>query len=288
MIGMGKQQNGLYLLDSSPNSTHVVATNVPESSLHRYLYSLSFVKHSNSNFHVWHCRLGHPSLSRMSFLSSIVPNVSHSCTNAHTCTVCPLAKQKRLPFPNNNHLSSTSFELLHVDIWGPYHVPTIEGYKYFLTLVDDCTRTTWIYLMKSKSDTRPLLISFITMIQNQFNTMLKHIRSDNGQEFHMPAFFASKGIIHQHSCVETPQQNSVVERKHQHILNVARALCFQSHLPIKYWGHCIQAAVYLINRLPCPILSNKSPYEALLHKPPSYSHLKVFWLFVLCFYSFWS
>jgi hypothetical protein len=116
MIGMGKQQNGLYLLDSSPNSTHVVATNVPKSSLHRYLYSLSFVKHSNSNFHVWHCRLGHPSLSRMSFLSSIVPNVSYSCTDAHTCTVCPLAKQKRLPFPKNNHLSSTSFELLHVDI----------------------------------------------------------------------------------------------------------------------------------------------------------------------------
>jgi hypothetical protein len=87
MIGLGKQQNGLYLLDSSPNSTHVVATNVPESSLHRYLYSLSFVKHSNRNFHVWHCMLGHPSLSRMSFLSSIVPNVSHSCTDAHTCTV---------------------------------------------------------------------------------------------------------------------------------------------------------------------------------------------------------
>jgi hypothetical protein len=93
--------------------------------------------------------------------------------------------------------------------------------------------------MKSKSDTRPLLISFITMIQNQFNTMLKHIRNDNGQEFHMLDFFASKGIIHQHSCVETPQQNSVVERKHQHIPNVARVLCFQSHLPIKYWGHCI-------------------------------------------------
>ena len=68
--------------------------------------------------------------------------------------------------------------------------------------------------MKAKSDTRSLLISFVTMIQTQFHTMLKQIRSDNGQEFHMPEFYASKGIIHQHSCVETPQQNSVVERKH--------------------------------------------------------------------------
>ena len=186
MIGMGKQHNGLYLLDVSSDSTQVAAATVSTSSLQKHLYSLSSIKHSSNNFHVWHCRLGHPSLSRMSFLSSIVPNVSHSCNDTHTCIVCPLAKQKRLPFPNKNHLSSTSLDLLHVDIWGPYHVPTVEGYRYFLTLVDDYTRTTWIYLMKSKSDTRSLLTSFILMIQTQFHTMIKHLRSDNGQEFNMP------------------------------------------------------------------------------------------------------
>ena len=65
---------------------------------------------------------------------------------------------------------------------------TVEGYKFFLTLVDDCTRTTWLYLMKFKSKARFLLESFITMIKTQFDCQIKTVRSDHGQEFNMPEF----------------------------------------------------------------------------------------------------
>lgn len=103
------------------------------------------------------------------------------------------------------------------------------------------------------------------------------IRSDNGTEFTcLRTQFRELGIVFQTSCTGTPQQNGRVERKHRHILNVARALRFQGNLPINFWGECILTAGYLINRTPTQLLDGKSPYEVLNGKPPSYEHLRVF------------
>ncbi|CAN0842427.1 Retrovirus-related Pol polyprotein from transposon TNT 1-94, partial [Linum grandiflorum] len=134
----------------------------------------------------------------------------------------------------------------------------------------------WVYLMKYKSESRDLLKSFCQMTKTQFDKGVKVIRSDQGKEFHMSEFYKDQGIIHQMSCVQTPEQNARVERKHQHILNVARALKFQSGLPLAYWSDCILHVVYLINRMPTPLLDNQSPYEKIFKSSPSLSHLKVF------------
>ena len=139
-----------------------------------------------------------------------------------------------------------------------------------------------MYLLKNKSDTQFLIPEFANMVHTQFDTKIKTIRSDHGIEFYLKQFFHSNGILHQLSCLDTPQQNVIVERKHQHILNVARALMFQSKIPLSLWGDCISIAVYLINRTPSKILGNKSPYEVLFHTPPSYDLLR---FGCLCFIS---
>ena len=86
-------------------------------------------------------------------------------------------------------------------------------------IVDDATRATWLFFMKSKSEVRQLFYSFYTMVHTQFGLKIKAIRIDNAKEFDMFDFLNSHGIIHQHSCVYTSQQNSIVERKHQHLLS---------------------------------------------------------------------
>lgn len=89
-------------------------------------------------------------------------------------------------------------------------------------------------------------------------------------------------IIHQTSCVGTPQQNGRVERKHRHNLNVARALRFQANLPIEFWRECVLTIRYLINRTPSQVLKGKTPYEILYGKPHSYDHVRIFGLPMLC------
>ena len=121
--------------------------------------------------------------------------------------------------------------MLHTDIWGPLAITSVDEHRYFLTIVDDFSGHTWIFILKTKLEVQGCIKSFITLVETQFSTTVKCIRSDQGPKFNLHQFYSLKGIEHQMFYVETPQQNGVVEKKHQHILNFTKALIFQSNLP---------------------------------------------------------
>lgn len=87
-------------------------------------------------------------------------------------------------------------------------------------------------------------------------------------------FLRDNGIIHQLSCPHTPEQNGCAERKHRHMVEIARTLLVASKVPHEFWVDAFATAIYLINRL--PTAQHCSPWESLFHKPPEYTSLKIF------------
>ena len=107
------------------------------------------------------------------------------------------------------------FEQLYCDIWVGYHTVSLYGVHYFFIIMDEYSRVIWLYLMRFKSETLACLKSYADMVQTQFNAKILHIHTDNGQEFLALStqfyFFSEHDILHEHTCVETPQQNDIVE-----------------------------------------------------------------------------
>ena len=82
-------------------------------------------------------------------------------------------------------------------------------------------------------------------------------------------FFSKRGIIHQSSCNQTPQQNSVSERKNRHLLEVARSLLFTLNVPKKFWGDAVLTSCYLINQMPSRVLNFQTTLDKLRRCFPS-------------------
>jgi len=139
---------------------------------------------------LWHFRLGHVSNKSSDVIKNKFPFLKYN--KSFICDICHLAKQKRLSFPLSVSKSKKCFDLIHVDVWGPYSSSSIHGYKYFFTMVDDYSRYTWVFPLKQKSKVVKILEDFVVFIRTQFETTTKVIRSDNGTEFFMTNFFSNK------------------------------------------------------------------------------------------------
>ena len=258
MIGSGTRRGKLYYLDLSSKSSCLLTR-----ALLRDGSQMKKSKHIDEIW-LWHRRLGHASFG---YLKKLFPKLFATVDDSSfKCDICELAHSHRVFFPPSMNKSFVPFMIIHSDVWGPSKISTLGGAHWFVTFIDDCTRMTWVTLMKTKSEVCSVFQKFHRMVARQYGAHIQVLRSDNGREYvnsELSYFMTTHGIIHQTTCPYTPQQNGVAERKNRHLLNVIRASLFEAQTPISYWGEALLSATYLINRVPSRIINFQTPYQLL-------------------------
>ncbi|GJZ96874.1 putative ribonuclease H-like domain-containing protein [Tanacetum coccineum] len=174
---------------------------------------------------------------------------------------------------------SQPLQLLHMDLFGPTSVRSLNYKTYCLVITDDFSRFSWVFFLRTKDETSGILKDFIRQIENQLNQKVKTIRCDNGTEFKNRDFIefcGSKGIKREYSNARTPQQNGVAERKNMTLIEAARTMLADSFLPNTFWAEAVSTACYVLNRVLVTKPQNKTPYELITGKIPIISYIRPF------------
>ncbi|KAJ9535714.1 hypothetical protein OSB04_un001132 [Centaurea solstitialis] len=249
-----------YKIDESkvmlrtPRKDNVYCLDIEDASSLSSLNCL-FSKAPVSESSLWHRRMCHMNFKNMNLLvkNNLVrglPAKEFSCDDH--CVACLKGKQHK-----NSHKSkevntiSSPLQLLHMDLFGPTNVMSIGKKSYCLVIVDDYSRFTWVYFLRTKDETSGLIKPFVTRVENKTNLRVKVIRSDNGTEFKnadLNSFCEEKGIERQYSAPRTPQQNGVAERRNRTLIEAARTMLADSKLPITFWAEAVNTACYVQNR----------------------------------------
>ena len=210
----------------------------------------------------WHHRLGHPSSKIISKLvSSQALSVVSSSNPSIPCSACHINKTHKLPFLTSTVLSSELLEVIYSDVWSSLIIPR-DGYKYYVLFVDHFTKYMWIYPLKNKSDVHDVFIRFKSLVEKFFKNPIISLYSDNGGEYiALRHTLANYGISHFTTPPHTPEHNGVSERRHRHIVETGLSLLTNASMPLEFWSYAFITAVYLINRMPTPLLQMHSPFE---------------------------
>lgn len=272
LIAFGKLVGKLYLLECFYDETTATATVSSVSSPRPKLTE-----------ELWHRRMGHLGFDnlRKTISKELVKGIDCSVTSEPIiCESCCDGKNHKLPFlPTERNPNTVPFHLIHTDVCGPFNPNSLGGGKYFLTFIDDASRYTWINILKNKSEVFNKFVEWKTLIENQYNTKIKSIRSDNGGEYtsnQFESYLQKEGIKHQKTIPQTPEQNGVSERMNRTLTEAIRTMLSESKLPKSFWAEALSTAVYIRNRCPAAALKNKTPYEVLNDRKPDVKHIRVF------------
>nr|GEV46351.1 retrovirus-related Pol polyprotein from transposon TNT 1-94 [Tanacetum cinerariifolium] len=262
------------------------STNLYTINLHEMASASSIclmARASSTKLWLWHQRLSHLNFDTISDLArndlvSGLPKLKYY--KEHICPSCEQGKSKRAshppkPVPN----SRQRLHLLHMDLCGPIRIASINGNRYVLVIVDDYSCYTWVHFLKSKDEAPEVIKTFLKRITVLLQSPVIIIRADNGTEFKnqvLKEYFDSVGISHQMSSVRTPQQNGVVERRNQTLVESARTMLIFSCAPLFLWAEAIATACFTQNRSIIHRRFNKTPYELINGRKLDISFLYVF------------
>jgi transposase InsO family protein len=186
----------------------------------------------------------------------------------------------RFPFPVTKVMTTHPGELLHMDTVGPARVFSFGGKWYVLVVVDDFSHYSWVFFMTTKDDAFTHARDLILRLQNEFpKNAMRSIHGDNGTEFkntQFATFCASLGLEHQFSSLYLPQQNGIVERKNQTLVDMARTMLDEHRTPRHFWVEAINTACHVSNHIFLWAFLNKTSYELRFGRPPKVSHFRVF------------
>ena len=244
-----RRANGLLLLDDGNRSQCFTVQHSIRSVDEQQRGRLQFT----------HQRLGHPPFST---LQRLFPSLCMGL-DLHTvvCEACQLAKHHRASFHLSPSHTSTPLYRIHSDIWGPTPQSSLKGQRYFLIFVDEASRYKWTDLLTAKSEVASTVRHFLAMIHTQFRRDIQCFRDFVNAD--LASYFDERGILHETSCVATPEQNGMAERRIGYVTSTARTLLLNYHVLWTYWGEAILTSTHLVNRLPSQQLAFTSPIDRM-------------------------
>ncbi|CAI7860881.1 unnamed protein product, partial [Closterium sp. NIES-53] len=159
-------------------------------------------------------------------------------------------------------------QTLHLDVWGPARVRGQGHERYFLLVVDDYTRYTTVFPLRTKGEVPDVLIPWIRaarlQLRNRFQSDFPVLRlhSDRGGEFSsdlLAAFCAEHGIRQTFTLPASPQQNGVAERRIGLVMEIARTSLIHAAAPHFMWPFAVQYAAHQLNLWPRVSAPETSP-----------------------------
>ena len=169
-IGLARVQKGLYYLPESTSHALIGAKpqkNTREATTKELIFEI-------------HQRMGHPSYS---LLKHMYPHLFKDIKDVDLiCDACQLGKFKRANYPLGNNRTLEPFQIIHCNVWGPSPTFDLLGNKYFLICTDDCSRFSWVFLLKTKSTVSSSIRNLCLLIGRQFGRPVKGLRTDNAKD----------------------------------------------------------------------------------------------------------